>query len=253
LHADPRGPGLLLGTDARIGAGVSFGAYVVVHAGAAIGADVSLGAHVVVHPGTVIGAGCVVEDHAVLGKPPRLAPSSAARARDVNGVKLAERVTVCAGAVVLAGASIDEGAILGDQSFVRERSSIGARSVIGRGSVVDNDVHVGARVRVQTGVYLTAFTVVEDDVFVGPGATTTNDDTMGRHGPELPLRGATLRRACRVGAGAVLRPGVEIGEEAFVAAGAVVTRDVPERALVLGVPARIVGEVRDEDLLEQWR
>ena len=107
--------------------------------------------------------------------------------------------------------------------------------------------------RVQTGVYLTAYSVVEDDVFVGPGATTTNDSTMSRHAPEYALEGAVLRRACRIGGGAILTPGVEVGEEAFVAAGAVVTRDVPPRAVVMGVPARVVREVADEDLLERWR
>jgi acetyltransferase-like isoleucine patch superfamily enzyme len=154
---------------------------------------------------------------------------------------------------VLAGADIGEGAILGDQSFVRERARIGAGSVIGRGSAVDNDVVVGTRVRVQTDVYLTAFSELEDDVFVGPGARTTNDDTMSRHGPEYELRGARLRRACRVGGGTVLCPGVEVGEEAFVAAGSVVTRDVPARAVVMGVPARTVRDVPDADLLERWR
>ena len=107
--------------------------------------------------------------------------------------------------------------------------------------------------KVQTGVYLTAWSEVEDDAFVGPGVTTTNDDTMSRHGDDYPLRGARLRRACRVGGGVVLVPGVEVGEEAFVAAGAVVTRDVPARAVVMGVPARVVGEVPDADLLERWR
>jgi acetyltransferase-like isoleucine patch superfamily enzyme len=234
LVPDDRGPGLLCGE--RV----------------AIGKDVQLGAHVVVHDDVTIGDGCTIEDQVVLGKRPRLARGSAA-AGEVSGLRLGDGVTVCAGAVVFAGARLGDGALVGDQAFVRERSSVGVASVIGRGSVVDNDVELGARVKVQSGVYLTAFTVVEDDVFLGPGALTSNDDTMGRHGRERPLRGATLRRACRVGAGAVLTPGVEVGEEAFVAAGAVVTHDVPPRAVVMGVPARVTGEVRDEDLLERWR
>jgi acetyltransferase-like isoleucine patch superfamily enzyme len=234
LSADSRGPGLMVGEDVQIGAGVVFGAYVVVHAG------------------TRIGEGCVIEDHAVLGKRPRLAPGSSA-AGEVTRLELGNDVKVCSGAIVFAGAKVEGGSILGDQSFVRERTRIGTGTVIGRGSVVDNDVSIGARVRVQTSVYLTAGTKIEDDVFVGPGVTTTNDDTMARHSPEDPLRGATLRRACRVGGGTVLTPGVEIGEEAFVAAGAVVTRDVNARVLVMGVPARVVREVGEEDLLEHWR
>ena len=82
---------------------------------------------------------------------------------------------------------------------------------------------------------------------------TTNDDAMGRHGGRCAAAGRACRRACRVGGGAVLVPGVEVGEEAFVAAGAVVTRDVPPGAVVMGVPARVVREVPDEDLLERWR
>jgi UDP-2-acetamido-3-amino-2,3-dideoxy-glucuronate N-acetyltransferase len=234
VKADPRAPGLTLGENVRIGEGVSFGA------------------HVVVHDGTTIGEGCVIEDGAVLGKRPRLARGSSA-AGDVGDLTIGARVTVCAGAVVFAGTSIGDEAILGDQCHVRERSRIGESSVIGRGSAVDNDVVVGDRVKVQTGVYLTAFSTVENDVFVGPCAMTTNDDTMARHGDEYTLRGATLRRACRIGGGAVLTPGVEIGEEAFVAAGAVVTRDVPPRGVAMGVPARVVREVGEQDLLERWR
>jgi acetyltransferase-like isoleucine patch superfamily enzyme len=217
-----------------------------------IGEDVSFGAYVVVHGGTRIADGCTIEDHVVLGKRPRLASGSAALG-EAGPLELGEGVTVCAGAVVFAGARVGERTILGDQSFVRERSSVGSGSVIGRGSVVDNDVHVGSRVRVQTDVYLTAFTVVEDDVFIGPGAITTNDDTMARHPPGAALRGAILRRACRIGGGAVLTPGVEIGEEAFVAAGAVVTSYVPPRGVVMGVPAKLARQVPEDDLLERFR
>jgi acetyltransferase-like isoleucine patch superfamily enzyme len=163
------------------------------------------------------------------------------------------RVTVCANAVVYAGSVLGDESIVGDQAQVRERSVIGYRTVIGRGSAIDNDVVVGERVKIQTNVYVTAFSVVEDDVFIGPGASTTNDDTMSRHAPGEQLRGVTLRRACRIGGGAVLVPGVEVGEEAFVAAGAVVTKDVPARAFVMGVPARQVREVADGELLENWR
>jgi UDP-2-acetamido-3-amino-2,3-dideoxy-glucuronate N-acetyltransferase len=224
----------VLGDGVRLGEGVVFGAYVVVHDGAIVGDE------------------CVIGDHAVLGKRPLLAAHSRAHG-EVGPLEIAARASIGTGAIVFAGASVGAGAILGDQSFVRERASVGAGSVIGRGSVLDNDVRLGARARVQTGVYLTAFTVVEDDVFIGPGAITTNDDSMARHGPDSPVRGATLRRACRVGAAAVLVPGVEVGEEAFVAAGAVVTRDVPARAVVMGVPARVTGEVPEADLLERWR
>jgi acetyltransferase-like isoleucine patch superfamily enzyme len=162
-------------------------------------------------------------------------------------------VTICAGAVVYAGASIGAGVVIGDQAHVRERASIGPQSLVGRGSSVEFGVQIGARVLIQSDVYLTAGVVVEDDVFIGPGVVTTNDDTMGRHPDGQELRGALLRRACRIGGGAVLVPGVEIGAEAFVAAGAVVTRDVGPAEVVMGVPARVVRRVPGEDLLQRWR
>ena len=218
-----------------------------------IGDGVLLGANVVVEDDTRIGDGSVVEDGALLGKVPRLARSSTASREPPGPLLIGARVTVCAGAVLYAGTVIGDEAIVGDQAQVRERTVVGPSTVIGRGSAIDNDVTIGARVKVQTSVYVTAYSVVEDDVFLGPGVSTTNDDTMSRHPRGEALRGATFRRACRVGGSAVLVPGVEIGEEAFVAAGAVVTRDVPPRAVVMGVPARQVREVRDDELLERWR
>jgi acetyltransferase-like isoleucine patch superfamily enzyme len=179
----------------------------------------------------------------VLGKPPTLARHSSAPRDAPAPLVLEAESVVCCKAVVFAGARLGERAIVGDQAYVRERTVIGPGSVIGRGSAVDNDVVVGARVRVQTDVYLTAYSVVEDDVFVGPGVLTTNDSTMARHDEHYDVRGALLRRACRIGGAAVLTPGVEVGEEAFVAAGAVVTKEVPDYALIIGVPGRRVGWV----------
>jgi len=247
--------GAHLSAQASLAADVTLGPGAVVHAGVTIGPGSAIGACAVLHSGTVLGARCLVEDGAVLGKRPRLRLGSSARG-DTGDLVVSDDVTICAGAVLYAGARIGAGSIIGDQAHVRERSVIGERVVVGRASTVDFDTTVGDRVSIQTLVYLTALSVVEDDVFIGPGVTTTNDDTMGRHGragSDSGLAGPVLRRACRIGGGAVLTPGVEIGAEAFVAAGAVVTADVEPRAVVMGVPARVVRRVGDEDLLERWR
>jgi acetyltransferase-like isoleucine patch superfamily enzyme len=235
LRESSRAPGLLLGDDVEIADGAS------------------IGGHVVIHDGVRVGAGCALGDHAVIGKRAVLGAFSTGSSEGPGETVLEEGAAVLAGAIVFAGALIGPEAVIGDQAHVRERSRIGSQTVIGRGSAIDNDVMVGDRVRVQSGCYLTGHTVVEDDVFIGPGVTTTNDDAMGRHGPGEEKDGPTLRRASRVGGGAVLCPGVEIGEEAFVAAGAVVAADVPARTLVMGVPARAVREVADAELLENWR
>ena len=227
-------PGLVLSPTATVGEGVVFGA------------------HVVVHDHVVIGAGVRIQDGAVLGKPPTLSPRSSFADADTGApLVIGNGVAICTHAVVFAGARLADGVIIGDHAVVRERAVIGERSVVGRTATVDPDTTIGARVRLQSHVYVTGGSVIEDDVFVGPCVVTTNDDTMARHPPGAPLRGATLRRACRVGGGAVLTPGVEIGEEAFVAAGAVVTADVPPRAIVMGVPARVVRRVPDSQLLER--
>jgi UDP-3-O-[3-hydroxymyristoyl] glucosamine N-acyltransferase len=221
---------------------------------AKLGDGISVGAFAVIHDGVELGVGCVVEEGAVLGKRPRLRPGSSARGSgELPGLVVEDGVTICCGAVVYAGARLGSGVIVGDQAQVRERAIVGAGTVVGRGSSVDFNVRVGERVLIQTGVYVTGGSLVEDDVFIGPGVVTTNDHTMGRHPPGEALQGATLRRACRIGGAAVLVPGLEVGEEAFVAAGTVVTSDVPPRAVVMGVPGRVVREVPDDDLIERWQ
>lgn len=230
-----RAPGLMLSPDARIDD------------------DVAIGANVVIHGLVEIAQGSVIQDAAVIGKLPKLAAHSTASRDLPTPLRVAEGAAICTGAIVFAGATLGLGAIIGDQAFVRERAVIGEHSVVGRGSAVDNDVTIGNRVRIQTDVYLTAYSVVEDDVFVGPTVSTYNDDTMARHDDGYEISGCTLRRACRIGGGSRLRPGIEVGEEAFVAMGSVVTRDVPARRLVRGVPARVVGTVDEAELLENWR
>ena len=247
-----RSDGAFVAVDAGLAGDVMLAPGAVVHSGARLGAGCVVGAGAVIHAGTVIGERVVIEDGAVLGKRPRLRPGSSA-AGAIDALVVADDATVCAGAVVYAGARVGPRAIVGDHSQLCERATLGEQTVLGRGSTVDFDTHVGDRVSIQTLVYLTAEGLVEDDVFIGPGVMSTNDDTMDRHAPGERLRGPVLRRACRIGGGAVLTPGVEVGSEAFVAAAALVTRNVAARDVVMGVPARVVRRVGDEDLLARWR
>ena len=169
------------------------------------------------------------------------------------GVTIAPDVLIGGHVVIHAGVEIGPGARVGDHAQIRDGALIGPGATVGSLSSIDPGVRLGERASVQARCYLSAGTIVEDDVFIGPGVTLANDNTMDRHAEGMELEGPLLRRACRVGAGVVVCPAIEIGEEAFVAAGAVVTADVAPRSVVMGVPARSVRQVPDEDLLERWR
>jgi acetyltransferase-like isoleucine patch superfamily enzyme len=204
----------------------------------------------VVYPGTVIGEGCKILDYAVVGKQPTLSPRSTAKREKLPPLELGPGTVVSTGAVVFAGTTLGERVIVGDQACVRERCAIGDDVVIGRGSLVENDTSVGALTKIQAHAYITAYSLLEDNVFIAPCVITTNDNYMGRTEKRHDLvKGPTIRRGARIGGGAVLLPGIEVGEEAFVGAGAVVLSDIPARALVVGNPARQIRDVPEDELL----
>src|SRR5689334_14492558 len=204
----------------------------------------------IVYPDTILGAGVKVLEGAVVGKQPALSPRSTASREPLAPTRIGDGSIVSTGAIVFAGAVIGARVILGDQSCVRERVTIGDDVVVGRGSLVENDTTIGAMTKIQANAYITAYSTLEEDVFIAPCVATTNDNFMGRTEKRKELmRGATSRRRARVGGGADLCPGIEIGEEAFVCAGTVVVKDVPPRTVVVGNPARILREVPEEELL----
>ena len=204
----------------------------------------------IVYPGTVLGEGVKVLEYAVVGKQPVLSPRSTARREPLPPAELGAGTIVSTGAIVFAGTKVGERVIIGDQSCVRERVTIGDDVVLGRGTLVENDTTIGALTKIQANAYITAYSTLEENVFIAPCVVTTNDNFMGRTERRHDLiAGPTIRRGARVGGGAVLCPGVEIGEEAFVGAGAVVTKDVPPRMLVVGNPAKVLREVAPDELL----
>jgi len=204
-----------------------------------------------VHPGTILGEGVKVLENAVVGKQPSLSPRSTSKREPLPPTEIGDGTIVSTGAVVFAGSRIGARVVLGDQSCVRERVQVGDDVVLGRGSLIENDTTVGARTKIQAEAYITAYSLLEDDVFIAPCVVTTNDNFMGRtERRHDQIKGPTIRHGARIGGGAIICPAVEIGEEAFVGAGAVVTKDVPARMLVVGNPARVIRAVNEDELLE---
>ena len=219
--------------------------------GVQLGADVEIGANVVIHDGTVIGDGVVIQDNVVLGKQPKLSKRSTSKKKEpLAPLEIGAGAAICSGAVVYAGTVLGADVIIGDQASVRERCTLGEGVVVGRGVCVENDVPIGAFTKIQSNSYITAYSELEDHVFIAPCVTTTNDNFMGRTDERHALiKGAIIRRGARVGGGVVILPGIEIGAEAFVAAGALVTRDVPAGKLVAGLPAQVWRDVPPEEMV----
>ena len=205
----------------------------------------------IVYEGTVLGEDVKVLEGAVVGKQPTLSPRSTAKREPLPPTRIGDGTIVSTGAIVFAGSQIGARVILGDQSCVRERVEIGDDVVLGRGSYVENDTTIGAMTKIQADAYITAYSTLEEHVFIAPCVVTTNDNWMGRTEQRFGnIKGPTIRRGARIGGGAILCPAIEIGEEAFIGAGAVVTKDVPPRAMMVGNPARHLRDVPDEELLE---
>jgi acetyltransferase-like isoleucine patch superfamily enzyme len=199
----------------------------------------------------VLGEGVRILENAVVGKQPSLGSKSTARRDPLPPARIGDGTVVSTGAIVFAGSTVGANCIVGDQSCIRERVELADDCILGRGSLIENDTTVGAGTRIQAEAYITAYSTLEEDVFIAPCVVTTNDNFMGRTEKRKTLmKGPTIRRSARVGGGAILCPGVEIGEEAFVGAGAVVTKDVPARKLVVGSPARVLRDVANDELRE---
>lgn len=237
--------GVVIGDDVHVGS------FVHVCAGARIGSGCVIGDHVTIAADAKLGDGCVISDFAMVGKRPKLSPTSTAKAGELKGLVLGDGCSVGSHTTLMAGSVFGAGCIVGDNAGVRERCTIGDNVVVGRSVTVENDTAIGSRTKIQSGAYVTAYVVIEEDCFIAPMVVTTNDNFMGRTAERFKsLKGCTVRRGARVGGGSHILPGIEIGEEAFVATGSVVTRDVPAGKLVMGVPAKVVRDVPPEQLLE---
>lgn len=140
-------------------------------------------------------------------------------------------------------AVIGAGTMIWNNVQIREKAHIGENCIVGKSVYIDHTVQIGNRVKIQNGVSIYHGVTIEDDVFLGPHMTFTNDLYPRAFDPEWHVVPTYVRKGASVGANVTVVCGTELGEYSMVGAGSVVTRDVPAHALVLGNPACIVGFV----------
>lgn len=238
--------------SARIGSGTQCGYNTVIAENVVVGTDCRIGHGVVIHPDTIIGNGVRIDDNTVIGKlPMKAALSAITREQSLTGCEISDHCLVGALAVIYRGCRLGAHVLVADLASIREDVEIGGYTIIGRGVTVENKVRIGQRCKIETEAYITALSEIEDSCFIAPEVTFTNDNFVGRTKDRFKFhKGVTLKRGARVGANATLLPGICVGGDSLIAAGSVVTRDVPGGKIVCGVPARELRDVPADQLLE---
>ena len=238
---------------AHVGNETTIGSNCYVDANVTIGANCRIGHGVIIHPDSIIGAGVRIDDHSVIGKLPMRAAASALTKDDpdLSGCTIDENCIIGTSTVIYRGCVIEQKVLVADLASVRENVRIGEFTIVGRGVTIENKVSIGKRCKLETECYITALSEIGDYCFIAPEVTFTNDNFMARTKERFKYhKGVTMKTGARIGANVTVLPGITLEEDCLVAAGSVVTRDVPARKIVLGSPARVWRDVPKEQLLE---
>lgn len=238
--------------NACVGTNVSFGKFVVIEDDVVIGDNCLIGHNVVVRKGSKIGSNVRIDDNSVIGKQPMRSVNSIFKdEKEFDPAVIGEGCLIGAGVIIYCGCQIGEKTLVADLATIRENVTIGSKTIIGRGVAVENFCKVGSNCKIETNVYLTAYSEVEDSVFIAPGVVTSNDNFAARSKERYKhFKGITVKKGGRIGAQATILPGKVIFEDAFVAAGSVVTKDVESATIVAGNPAKELKKVPEDQLLK---
>ena len=235
--------------DASVGENCEFGFNIVVDADAEIGDNCYIGNNVTIKERTILEDSIEIQDNVVIGKQPRSSPISSRKAsKEILVAKIGSGTLIGTGSVIYGGTEIEKQCFIGDLASIREKCKIHEFVIIGRGVTIEYETEIMSYTKIQTGCHLTGNLTIGRYVFFGPEVCTLNDkymDTM-----EYNYKGATIEDGATVGSNASLLSAITIGIDAVIGAGAVVTKDVPDRQVWVGNPAKYLKDVPKERWLE---
>jgi len=242
---------------AKLGKEIIFAKNIIIEDGVIIGDNCRIGYNVVIRKGTTIGNNVRIDDNTIIGKYPMRASLSIFKEESdfqLPPTHIGDNCLIGANTVIYVGSSISNNVLIADLASIRENTAIGEYTIVGRGVTVENYVKIGKRCKLESECYITAYSELEDYVFIAPGVVTSNDNYLGRTEERFKhFKGITVKKGARIGANAVILPGKIIGEDALIAASSVVTKDVPPRKIVMGSPARIIRDVPEEQLIKNQK
>jgi len=203
--------------------------------------------NIVIFSNVKIGPNSNIEDFVVLGKKPVINKKTG------SYLKIGSGARIRTGTILYSGSKIGKNFQTGDHARVRENNIIGNNVSLGSNSLIERDSKIGNNVRIHSLCFIPEYTVLEDDVWIGPGVTITNVihppcPIFKERGHEMELkciRGPIIKKGAIIGASSIILPGIEIGENSFVAAGSLVLDDVSSGSVVGGSPAKKIKLVKD--------
>ena len=212
----------------------------IIHDNVKIEDDVIIHDYVVIYPNSVIKKGAEIFDHCVIGKIPKAPGCTARKIEEVHEKTVIGKNTILSPfCCVYAGTTIGENCLLGDYASLREHCKVGNYTIISKNVSVNYETTIGDHVKIMDNSHITGNMTIGNNVFISVLVSTTNDNAMGAKGYNEEVLGPIIKDNAKIGAGASLLPNVVIGENSIVGSGSVVTKDVEDNVLVMGVPARV--------------
>lgn len=192
-----------------------------------------------------IGKGTYIGENVVVGYPGKDEIKFLIKneTRKIAGSVIGGKCVIRDYGIIYSNTTLGRNVKTGHNFLIREHTNIGDNTLIGSGVIIEDRCKIGSNVSIQSGVYIPTNTTIKDNVFIGPRAVFTNDKYMGRG--DVKLIGVIVEKNVRIGANTTILPGVRIGEDSLVGAGAVVTKDVEPYSVVTGVPAKKIGVVSE--------